>query len=219
MPAALAAQPRTAADDGDDVGSRLDLLDRGVLEAGHQASRSAYVERVAVGHAGDVRGDRRRVVAPVGEVVEDRPDHIACAAMLHTGVLPQVDAVEHERAERRHRVAHLVALADVALAGRGLHQVVYEPVDPRTARWAEQLELVSRQVAGRQDPVADRIVDVVVDVGDAVDDADDAALQRRGLLRPRVGEDSVRDLVREVELPRDLGRPLVVAEASAEPLA
>ena len=77
----------------------------------------------------------------------------------------------------------------------------------------------SRQVAGREDPVPDRVVDVVVDVRHAVDDAHDLALERRGLLGAGVGEDPVGDLVREVQLARDLGRALVVSETAAEALA
>ena len=69
-----------------------------------------------------------------------------------------------------------------------------ERVDPPRTGRAEQLDLVPRQVVGREDPVADRVVDVVVDVGDAVDDPDDLALERLGLLGPGVAEDPVADL-------------------------
>ena len=64
---------------------------------------------------------------------------------------------------------------------------------------AEQLDLGPRQVGLGEDPVANRVVDVVVDVRDAVDDAHDLALERLRLLRARVREDAVADLVREVE--------------------
>ena len=64
-------------------------------------------------------------------------------------------------------------------AARGLDEVVHEPVDALGAARAEHLDLVARQVALGEDPVADRVVDVVVDVRDAVDDADDLPLERR----------------------------------------
>ena len=84
---------------------------------------------------------------------------------------------------------------------------------------AEHVDLVARQVALLEDPVADRVVDVVVDVGDAVDDAHDLALERLGLLLAGVREDAVAHLVGQVEPLGDPQRLLVVAEAAAEPLA
>ena len=137
-------------------------------------------------------------------------------AVLGLDLRAEVDAVEHERAQREHRLADLVALADVAGLLRGVDEVVDEPVDALRAGGAEQLDLVAGQVRFGEDPVADRVVDVVVDVGDTVDDADDLSLERLGLLRARVGEDAVADLVGEVEPPRDAPRLLVVAEAPAE---
>ena len=79
---------------------------------------------------------------------------------------------------------------------------------------AEQRDLVARQVAFLEDPVADRVVDVVVDVRDPVDDAHDLALERRRLLRTGVREDPVDHLACQVEPLGDACRLLVVAEAA-----
>ena len=132
---------------------------------------------------------------------EDRMDHIVRAAVLRPDLRAEVDAIEHEGAQREHRLADLLALADVARLLRGLDEIVDEPVDALRAGRAEQLDLVVRQLRLGEDPVPDRVVDVVVDVGDAVDDADDLALERLRLLRARVREDAVADLVREVQPP------------------
>ena len=131
-------------------------------------------------------------VAAVGERVEDPPDGRARPLVLDARLRAEVDALEHEGAQREHRAADLVALDDVALAGGGLDQVVDERVDAPRAGRPEHRDLVVRQVALLEDPVADRVVDVVVDVGDAVDDADDLALERLGLLLAGVREDPVR---------------------------
>ena len=73
----------------------------------------------------------------------------ACGALvLRLHLRPEVDALEHEAAQREHRGADLVALDDVARRGRGLDEVVDERVDPLRAGRAEQLDLVARQVAG-----------------------------------------------------------------------
>ncbi len=58
----------------------------------------------------------------------------------------------------------------------------------------------------------------MVDVGDPVDEPDDLPLERLRLALARVREDSVADLVREIERPRDPQRLLVVPEATPEPL-
>ena len=95
---------------------------------------------------------------------------------------------------------------------------MHEAVDPARARLPEQRDLLARQVLLREQPEADRVVDVVVDVGDPVDEADDPPLERLGLARPGVGEDPVADLAGEVHRLRDPQRLLVVAEAAAEAL-
>jgi hypothetical protein len=115
-----------------------------------------------------------------------------------------------------HRTADLLALADVARLGRGLDQVVDEPVDASAAGGAEQLDLGVRQVALFEQSVAEGIVDVVVDVRDAVDESHDAALERLRLDRPRVRQDPFADLVGQVEPSRDPVRLLVVPEAQPE---
>ena len=88
-------------------------------------------------------------------------------------------------------------------------------VDPLGAAPAEDRDLVEREIALLEDPVADRVVDVVVDVGDPVDDADDLALERLRLLLAPVGEDAVAHLVGEVQPLGDPERLLVVAEMAA----
>ena len=131
-------------------------------------------------------------------------------------MLPEVDALEHEGAEGQHRRADLLVLADLACRLRGLDQVVDERVDPLRAGVAEQLDLGSRQVGGREQSPADRVVDVVVDVGDAVDEPDDPSLERRRLLLARVREDAVAHLRRQIELLGDPQRLLVVPEVRPE---
>ena len=128
--------------------------------------------------------------------------------------------------KREHRRADLLALADVALARRGLDEVVDERVDPPRAGRAEQLDLRARQLGRVEHAGADGVVDVVVDVGDAVDQAHDLALERVRLVRPGVVEDPVAHLVRQVEAAAvalehvdDPERVLVVAEAPVEALA
>ena len=87
-----------------------------------------------------------------------------------------------------------------------------EPVAPRTA-------ISSRgRSSSREKPVPDRVVDVVVDVRDAVDEPHDLPLERLGLALAGVREDSVADLVREIQRPGDPQRLLVVPEAAPEPL-
>ena len=67
----------------------------------------------------------------------------------------------------------------------------------------------------------DGVVDVVVDVGEPVDEPDDPALERLGLLRAGVLEDSVAYLPRQIEPAAlaleafdDAQRVLVVAKAA-----
>src|SRR5437870_11046501 len=126
------------------------------------------------------------------------------ARVLGAGMFAEVDLIEHERAQREHRLADFVALADVPVVLRRLDEVVYEPVDALRAGRAEQVDLVTRQLILAEDPVADRIVDVVVDVRDAVDDAHDFPLERLRLAVAGVREDSVPHLFREVQTLGDL---------------
>ena len=70
-----------------------------------------------------------------------------------------------------NRLADLLALHDVAGPRRALDEVVHEGVDPARAGGAEESDLVCGQVALREEPGPDRVVDVVVDVRNAVDDA------------------------------------------------
>jgi hypothetical protein len=77
--------------------------------------------------------------------------------------------LEHERSQRQHRGADLLALRDVARALRALDEIVDEGVDPPGAAVAEDRELALREIVRTQDAVAKRVVDVVVDVSDPVD--------------------------------------------------
>ena len=152
------------------------------------------------------------------QVLEDRRDRGVRPQMLAASVLAEIDLFEHERAEREHRRAHLLALHDVAGALGGLDQVVNKRVDSARSGVAEQLDLGTGQVLGHQQPPAERIVDVVVDVRDPVDDTDDLAFERLGLLSACVGEDPVANLARQVQRLRYPQRLLVVAKARAKSL-
>jgi len=130
-----------------------------------------------------------------------------------------VDALEHESAEGKHRLADLVALHDVARARGVLDHVVDERVDAERARVAEQGNRLRRQIGRIEVARAHRIVDVVVDVREAIDEPDDPALERLRILRPGVLEDAVAHLPRQVEAAavalealHDTKRVLVVAK-------
>ena len=80
-----------------------------------------------------------------------------------------------------------------------LDDVAHKGVDALRAGWAEQVDLLGREVLTPEDPRPQRVVDVVIDVGDAVDELDDPALQRGRLVAAGVVDDPVPHLVREVE--------------------
>ena len=69
--------------------------------------RLGVVEREAVGHAGDVVDDLVDVVAALDERVEDRAHDVVGALVLRRRLRPEVDALEHEGAQREHRLPHL----------------------------------------------------------------------------------------------------------------
>ncbi len=104
------------------------------------------------------------------------------------------------------------AAADVSTRSRTSTSIRSEPVGPSSAISS------LRQVSLAEQAEADRVVDVVVDVGDPVDNAHDLPLERFRLLRPRVREDAVAHLVREVEATCDREGVLVVPEVTAEAL-
>jgi hypothetical protein len=54
--------------------------------------------------------------------------------------------LEHERAERQHRLGDLHGLANVADAFGSLDDVVDEPIDPGRAGRPENRDLVARKV-------------------------------------------------------------------------
>src|SRR5918996_590637 len=75
------------------------------------------VEREAVGHARDELRDRGRLVAALRELLDDPPDDGVGPLVLTARVRCEVDPFEHERAEREHSRADLVALPDVSGVG------------------------------------------------------------------------------------------------------
>ena len=187
--------------------------------------RLRVAECEAVVHPRDVVHGAVDGVAALDEVLEDPLHRRAGPYVLGASGIAEVDALEHERAQGEHRGADLVALPDVTRARGGLDEVVDERVDPARPGGTEQLDLVLRELAGVEHAGAHRVVDVVVDVGHAVDQADDPSLERVRLVRPRVVEDPVADLLREVEPAAvalqhvdDPQRVLVVVEAAAEAL-
>ena len=107
----------------------------------------------------------------------------------------EVHPVEHERAEREHRLADVVALPDVPGLLRRVDEIVDEAIDALGPGRAEELDLGVWEIGLGEDPVPDCVVDVVVDVRDPIDDADDLALERLGLLHARMREDAVAHLV------------------------
>ena len=145
------------------------------------------------------------------------------ALLLAAGGLAEVDPIEHEFAQARHRAARLLALHDVAGPLRGLDQVVHEPVDPLAAGLAQDRDLLLRQVALVEHARPQRIVDVVVDVGHPVHQPHDPALERGGQLRAGVAQDPVAHRLGEVQAAAvalehldDAQGVLVVAEAAPE---
>ena len=157
-------------------------------------------------------------------VVEQGLDHALDLRVLARRDGPEVDALEHERAQLDHRFADPLALDDLAGLVRVLDEVVDERVDPPLTGVAEDLDRLRRQVGRRDHAGAHGVVDVVVDVGDAVHQPDDPALERRRLGRPPgVADDPVADRLRQVEplavaLERvdDPQRVLVVLELAPE---
>ena len=160
-------------------------------------------------------------------MVEQGPDHGFDARMLGARDLAEVDALEHEVAQRRHRRRRRLALDDRAGRLRMLDEVVDERVDPRRAAVAEHGDRLTRQLAFAQHAGAQRVVDVVVEVGEAVGDAYDCTLERRGRGgAPGMADDAVADLLGQVETAAiafehvdDAQRLLPVVEVAAEALA
>ena len=97
--------------------------------------------------------------------------------VLRRRLRAEVDALEHECAQREHRLPHLGRLADVVDALRRLDDVVNEPVDPLRTRVSEDRDLLARKVVFTEKPVPHRVVDVVVDVCDSIDEPHDLSLE------------------------------------------
>ena len=110
-------------------------------------------------------------------MVEDRADDLVRLLVLRRRLRAEVDPLEHEGAQREHRLPHLRRLADVVDALRRLDDVVDEPVDPLRARVSEDRDLLARQVVFTEKPVPHGVVDVVVDVRDPVDEPHDLSLE------------------------------------------
>src|SRR5215218_5889151 len=80
-------------------------------------------EGEAVGHARDVVDCGIDRVAAFDQVVEDPPDDDPRTLVFRTCMGTEVDAIEHERAQREHRLSDLLALPDVAVMLRRFDQV------------------------------------------------------------------------------------------------
>src|SRR4029077_2296147 len=87
------------------------------------------------------------------EPLEDHENDVARVPVLRLDVRSEIDAVEHEAAQREHRLADLVALHDVSLALRALDDVVDEGVDPCAPCRPEERDLLPRQVVLAEDAV------------------------------------------------------------------
>ena len=158
------------------------------------------------------------LLSAFSEMLEDPPHGCPGALLLLPGVRAEVDPLEHERAQREHRLADLFALHDVPCSLGGLDEVVHQRVDPPRAPVAEERNLLARELRRIEDPEPHCVVDVVVDVGNPVDDPHDLAFERRRLLRTGMREDPVSNLFRQVQRLGDTQRLLVVTEALAETL-
>ena len=236
---ALELRPRT--DELREVDRVADLLPGllrvAAIEMAGEALRDEALgpgaDREAVGHprqvvdhpvglrgAGDALGHLLRAL---DVEVEQPAQHPLDLRVLGPGDRPEVDVLEHERAQPQHRRADHGPLHDVPGRLGVLHEVVHEPVDPPRARVAEHRDLLGREVRHGEHARPHRVVDVVVDVGDPVDQPHDLALERRRLPRPaRVAQDPVAHRLGQVEVLQHVHHPqrvLVVAEADAEALA
>ena len=145
-------------DDVDHVGRGDDRVLARVLDPRHSAraySGPGEREREPVGHARDVvRDPRRQVALAVGEErrvgdepLEDRAHDPLGPLVLRHRLRPEVDAIEHERAQREHRLAHVVALDDLTRRLGRLDEIVDERVDPLASRSRRAAR--SRRPAGR----------------------------------------------------------------------
>ena len=126
---------RTCLDEREDLRRRY-RLDRASLIRDIRAARRS--EREAVGHA---RRDSRSIVVRRRRRARRGgrrcASTVAAPARARRGLRAEIDVVEHERAQREHRLADLVALGDVAGALGGLDEVVHERVDAPRARRPE----------------------------------------------------------------------------------
>src|SRR3954468_1689520 len=151
-------------------------------------------------------------------MVEDAPNGGPCAILLQPRVRAEIDPLEHESPQGKHGTADLFALNDVARPLGAFHEIVDERVDALRTAVSEQGHLGKGQLCRIEDPEADGIVDVVVDVRHTVDNPDDFALEACRLLRAGMREDSVANLLSEVQRLCDPQRLLVVPKASSEAL-
>jgi hypothetical protein len=70
-----------------------------------------------------------RLLATLGQVLEDPAHRCSSALLLLPRVRTEVDPLEHERAQREHCLADLLALHDVPCSLGGLDEVVHQRVD------------------------------------------------------------------------------------------
>src|SRR5262249_49773008 len=92
-------------------------------------------ERKPIGHARDELDDLRKRAATLLKTVDDRAhDHVR-PFVPRRSLGAEIHMLEHERAQREHSAADLVALGDVTRLRGRLDEIVYERVDAaRTSR-------------------------------------------------------------------------------------
>jgi class 3 adenylate cyclase len=125
----------------------VDVLRRASrVRARPRSERVGVGERETIGHAGDVVDDLVDVVPALDELLEDHGNRPVGALVLGSDLWPQVDVLEHEGAQREHRLTHLRRLANVLDALGGDDDVVDERVDSVGARVAENGDLLMRKI-------------------------------------------------------------------------
>jgi hypothetical protein len=133
-------------------------------------------------------------------VREQAPDHRDRLVLLRARLVPQVDVVEQELAQRVERLEHVVGQPDLGSVGAAAHEVGHQGVDPGRVGFAEDLEGRGGQLGPLDDAGSHRVVDVVVHVRDAVGEPHQLRLRRRGRgHRPGVVHDAVADLPGQIQ--------------------
>ena len=178
----------------------------GLFAAGHDVG-GAFGP--AVGHE----------VRPVGEVLDERPEHLYDRVALAHRRLAQVDALVVAGPEGGERLRRVLLHAHLARAQRGRDHAVDEGAELGAAALAAaRADRLRAAGAGADDAGEDGVLPVVADVGDPVGPADHLALGgRRGGPRPAVVGDAVDRLGAQVERrERDERAPRSVVEPAGD---